>query len=156
MKQYLLENRTGKNAWKYSLKPDDGHVPTKDENMIIRRIMAEKGLSREQVLSEKKYRKEIAQYLKDKSSSKRTFISDRKKMVSEMWRAARRKTGLVNDHPLTKLEFNRLYRLCYDNYLIGPSHLSKKDLDYITDNNIPYLGVVHGGGVYYITENNNR
>jgi hypothetical protein len=77
-------SRTGKRAFKYSLGPEDGHVPSKLESKIIRKLCAKSGMTKEEVLSVKENRIFIAEELKRRKGGRRITMTDEMKDVGNL------------------------------------------------------------------------
>lgn len=74
------------------------HYPNADESKVLRRIMAETGLTEEEVRGEKKYRKELSVAQKLGQKAKR---SGAEKWCHHIIKLACRETQLAKEHPKT-------------------------------------------------------
>ena len=75
------------------------HYPNKDEATLLRKIMAENGLTEEEVRSIKKYRVMLSEA--QKSGEKRKWQSKEEVFYKGLIKNACKKTGLVPQHPET-------------------------------------------------------
>ena len=137
MKSHNLH--TGKRSWKYDL-PDDGeHIPNKEESKKLRQLMAKHNKSEKEIRSIPKFRKILAEA--QRSSEKNE--SDDNKNKEKILKKIRSKTGLPNQHPLSKLELNKHihpHRTITVDWMetLTKIKFSKYDKEYFEERNIEY------------------
>lgn len=81
------------------------HYPNTDEAKVLRRIMAETGLTEEEVRAEKKYRQELS---KARLSGQKAKRSDAEKWCHNIIKKACRETQLAKEHPKTIEAIDRI------------------------------------------------
>jgi hypothetical protein len=79
--QYVSSRKAGR-----PLGPSAPHYPNKDESACLRQIMARTGLSKEQVLAQKKFRQELAKA--QRAGVKTTPQNRRKRHLLDLRRSA--------------------------------------------------------------------
>lgn len=92
---------------------DTKHYPNKDEAALLRKLMAETGLSEEEVRSYKKYRIMLSEAAKGGQKGK--FTSE-EKFYRTLIKNACKETGLVKEHPDTIAVLDRLINEKFYNY----------------------------------------
>lgn len=91
-------------------KDNTKHYPNQDESSLLRNIMADTGLSEEQVRDIKKYRVMLSEAQKQGQKPKTGAV---KKWYLKRIKEACKKTGLVPQHPKT---LKVLDEILYDKY----------------------------------------
>ena len=97
----IYENDSYKSISKKSKKiqfDNTKHYPNKDEAALLRKLMAENGLSEDEVRSIKKYRKMLTDAQKSGEKRKRCT---QEKFYKDLIKSACKETGLVPQHPKT-------------------------------------------------------
>lgn len=90
----VVRNRKGAKIAYDSTK----HYPNKNEATALRKIMADTGLSEEEVRADSKYKKVLSEASKRGNKAKRTDIE---KAYHTLIKKACKRTGLVPEHPET-------------------------------------------------------
>lgn len=104
--------RTGKAA-KIANDPTK-HYPSKNEAHVLRQIMSKTGLTEDEVRSDIKYRRILAEAQKDNQKAKR---SKTEKFFNNLIKKACRQTKLAKEHPITIEALQKIidntYNSCY-------------------------------------------
>jgi len=100
-----FEQRGGRRAWKYNLDSNDKHIPNKAEGKLLRKLMAQTGMAEEEIRSEKKYRKMLAEESK-KGESDNNHKNSREER--KLMKIVTKKLGLAKEHPKSIAMFNEL------------------------------------------------
>lgn len=109
------------------------HIPNKNEATLLRRLMSQTGMTEEEIRSIKMYRVMLSREQKRKG-----FKTPAERAKLNLLKRVTHKLKLAKEHPLVKLEFNRLlriihshkdawsYRLEYE--LVQPMEISEEDM----------------------------
>lgn len=98
---------SGKRSFKYDLKPEDGHVPNKDEAKLLRKIMADTKLTEEEVRSKERYRKMLAEVSREGEKAK---LSRYQKLERDLMKRVTKELGLAKEHPKCIERYNELLK----------------------------------------------
>ena len=87
-----------------AMAPPDEHLPNKDEAKMLRKLMAETGLSEIEVRNIKKYRKMLSK-AQDAGERELTLDEMREKYSASIYKTITKRLKLAKEHPLVVAEY---------------------------------------------------